>query len=147
MDKYSKSLSNSAEQFFPILILLVIVAFVIYRLPKVEDVKHSPAYLRRRVMNWLPMGLIYAFLYMGRYNLTVGKNEFADLCLMSNSDFGVIFGIGTLVYGFSFLINGPITDRYGGKLAILIGGAGSALMNLLMGLVTFEVISFEAVSL
>ena len=48
------------------------------RLPKV-DVGHSDAYLRRRVMNWLPVGLLYAFLYMGRYNLTVAKGVFEDM--------------------------------------------------------------------
>ena len=35
---------------------------------------HSASYRRRRFLNWFPMGLTYAFLYMGRYNLTVAKN-------------------------------------------------------------------------
>ena len=128
----------------PILILLVVVSLAIARLPKV-DIGHSDAYRRRRVLNWLPLGLTYAFLYMGRYNLTVSKGEFADLGLMDNADFGVIFGIGTVTYGFAFLLNGPLTDRYGGKRAILVGAAGSAVMNLLMGLVSLEVTSGGAV--
>ena len=36
-----------------------------------EDVNHSDEFKRRRVMDWLPLGLTYAFLYMGRYNLKV----------------------------------------------------------------------------
>ncbi|MCB9754037.1 MAG: MFS transporter [Myxococcales bacterium] len=123
---------------WPILLLLLLVAVVLTRLPKIE-LGHSLAYRRRRVINWLPLGLTYAFLYMGRYNLTVSKNEFAELGLMDNADFGVIFGIGTLTYGFAFLLNGPLTDRYGGKRAILVGAGGSAVMNTLMGLVTLEV--------
>ncbi|MCB9758722.1 MAG: MFS transporter [Alphaproteobacteria bacterium] len=124
----------------PILILLLVVAVAIGRLPKVE-LGHSDAYLRRRIFNWLPLGLTYAFLYMGRYNLTVSKNQFSDMGLMSNADFGVIFGIGTLTYGCAFLLNGPLTDRFGGKKAILAGAGGAAIMNLLMGMVTIEVLA------
>ncbi|MCP4871505.1 MAG: MFS transporter [Proteobacteria bacterium] len=131
----------SLEAFLPIGILLAVIAFVISRLPRVEDVTHTDEYRKRRVMNWLPLGLTYAFLYMGRYNLTVSKSEFADLNLMNNADFGTIFGIGTLVYGVAFIINGPITDRKGGKFAILLGAAGAFVANLLMGLVAYEVVS------
>ena len=42
-------------------------------------IAHSPAYRRRRFLNWFPMGLTYAFLYMGRYNLTVSKGAFENL--------------------------------------------------------------------
>ena len=56
----------------PILLLLAVVAFVIYRLPKIE-LGHSPKFRRRRVLNWLPLGLTYSLLYMGRYNLNVSK--------------------------------------------------------------------------
>jgi len=139
--KEPKTLKSSLKDFAPISILLVVIILAIARLPKVDDVDHSKAYRKRRVMNWLPLGLTYAFLYMGRYNLTVSKNEFSDLNLMTNADFGVIFGIGTLVYGVSFLINGPLTDRFGGKKAILVGAGGALLMNLLMGLVSLEVVT------
>ena len=109
------------EQFTPILILLVVVALVIGRLPKVE-LGHTDAFLKRRVLNWLPLGLTYAFLYMGRYNLKVSKFAFESMkdsdggAMMGNADFGMIFGVGTVVYGFSFLINGPLTDKFGGCL-------------------------------
>ncbi len=129
-----------AKEFAPIAILLVVVTFVLSRLPNVEDVDHSAAFKKRRVMNWLPLGLTYAFLYMGRYNLKVSKFAFEEMqagdgtALMSNEGFGVIFMWGTIVYGVSFLINGPLTDRLGGKFSILMGAAGAAVMNLLMGL-------------
>jgi len=84
------------------------------------------------------MGLTYAFLYMGRYNLTVAKNALGDL--MTKEDFGLIFGVGTAVYAVSFLINGPLTDKFGGKKAILVAAFGSGLMNLLMGLFTRDLI-------
>ncbi|MCK5689183.1 MFS transporter, partial [Myxococcota bacterium] len=99
---------------------------------------HSSAFRRRRFFNWFPLGLTYAFLYMGRYNLTVSKNALGDL--MTKEDFGVIFAVGTVVYGFAFLINGPITDKIGGKKAILISTFGSAIANLTMGLYLNSVI-------
>jgi len=124
----------------PIALLLIVVAIVIMRLPKVEGVNHSKAYKLRRVMNWLPLGLTYAFLYMGRYNLKVSKHAFEEMAgadgsaLMANADFATIFGVGTIVYGCAFLINGPLTDRIGGRKAILIGAGGALVANLLMGL-------------
>ena len=56
-------------------------------------------------------------------------------------DFGNIFTVGVWVYGCSFLINGPLTDRYGGKLAILLGAGGSAVANLLMGLCAWSLLN------
>ncbi|MBI4125232.1 MAG: MFS transporter, partial [Deltaproteobacteria bacterium] len=82
------------------------------------------------------MGLAYASLYFGRYNLTVAKSALGDE-IMSKTDFGWIFAIGAWVYGLSFLINGPLTDRVGGRLTMLIGVLGALWMNLLMGLVLY----------
>ncbi len=134
------------EKFAPIAILLVVVAIVIARLPKVEGLDHSDAFRRRRVMNWLPLGLTYAFLYMGRYNIKVSQHAFGDIDfagspLMTNQDFSLIFAAGVWVYGCSFLVNGPLTDRLGGKFSILMGAGGSSVMNLFMGLATWSVLN------
>ncbi|MFH1845840.1 MAG: MFS transporter [bacterium] len=134
------------EKFLPILGLLAVVAFVIARLPKI-DLGHSAAFRTRRVWNWLPLGLTYAFLYMGRYNLKVSKFAFENLdggdgvAMMGNDAFGIIFGVGTVVYGLSFLINGPLTDRLGGRFSILMGAAGAAVANVAMGLVSLSLIN------
>jgi MFS transporter, OPA family, glycerol-3-phosphate transporter len=103
-----------------------------------ELIPHSREYRIRRFLNWFPLGLTYAFLYMARYNLTVSKNAFADL--MSKESFGIIFGVGTVTYAVSFLINGPLTDRVGGKRAMLIGAAGAAIMNIVMGFLTYGIL-------
>ncbi len=125
---------SSLQQALPILILLVVVWFVLSRLPKVE-LGHSDSFKRRRFWNWLPLGLTYAFLYMGRYNLTVSKSAFGDL--MTNADFGTIFGVGTIFYGIGGLVNGPITDKIGGRRAILVAALGAVAANFGMGLVTY----------
>ena len=92
---------------------------------------HSDAFRRRRFLNWFPLGVTYALLYMGRYNLTVAKNSLGEL--MTKEDFGIIFGAGTFVYAFAFLLNGPLVDRMGGRKGMLAGAAGSAVANLAMG--------------
>jgi len=117
---------------------------VVFRLLPKTDVGHSPAYNRRRLMNWLPLGLTYALLYMGRYNLKVSQYAFEEIAgpdgspLMGNAGFGIIFMVGTIVYGVSFLINGPLTDRMGGRFSILLGAGGAMFMNLLMGLASLS---------
>lgn len=106
--------------------------------------QHSSAFKWRRFWNWFPMGLTYAFLYMGRYNLTVSKNALGDL--MTKEDFGIIFAAGTITYAFAFLINGPLTDRIGGKKAILFGALGAGLMNLIMGLTVRNMLLSDGVA-
>jgi MFS transporter, OPA family, glycerol-3-phosphate transporter len=103
------------------------------------EVDHSRKYKTRRALNWLPLGLTYAFLYMGRYNLTVSKIALGSR--MSNEAFGFIFGIGAFVYFLALLINGPLTDRIGGKKAIMIGASGAALANILMGVVMYGILA------
>jgi OPA family glycerol-3-phosphate transporter-like MFS transporter len=99
--------------------------------PLADAPTHAPSFRTRRFWNWFPMGLTYAFLYMGRYNLTVAKNALGDL--MTKEDFGVIFFFGTLTYGVAFLLNGPLTDRIGGKRSLLVAAFGAAVMNAAMG--------------
>ena len=71
--------------------LLLAVAFVLSRLPRVE-LGYSSGYRLRRMWNWLPLGLTYAFLYMARYNLDVAKNA----GLMDKADLGTISAIGMM---------------------------------------------------
>ena len=133
------------SELIPILLLLAVVTIVLVRLPKVKEVEHSDAFRRRRVLNWLPLGLAYSFLYMGRYNLTVSKSVFERITnasgqqLMTSADFATIFGVGTIVYGCAFLLNGPLTDRFGGRKAILVAAGGTAFANTAMAVTTWIV--------
>lgn len=116
------------QEIVPILVLCAIIAVVVAQLPRVE-VGHTPAFRRRRMLNWVPLGLTYAFLYMGRYNLTVLKNVGG----ITQHDFGNIDAWGSLVYGVSFLLNGPLADRIGGRRTILISAGGALAANALIG--------------
>lgn len=104
-----------------------------------NPVEHGRKFLIRRFVNWFPLGMTYAFMYMGRYNLNVAKNSLGSL--MTNEDFGVIFGVGAFIYGISFLINGPLVDKIGGKRGMLIGAIGAALANIALGVLTYLVVT------
>lgn len=117
------------------LILAIIIALYFYNNP----MNHGRRFIMRRFINWFPLGMSYAFLYMGRYNLNVAKNALGSL--MSNADFGIIFAVGTWTYALSFLINGPLVDRIGGKRGILIASLGAAFANILLGVLTYYVVT------
>jgi OPA family glycerol-3-phosphate transporter-like MFS transporter len=104
-----------------------------------NPLKHGSWFMMRRFINWFPLGMTYAFLYMGRYNLTVSKNALGSL--MSNQDFGVIFAIGTWVYGLSFIVNGPLVDKIGGKKGMLIAACGASLANVALGVLTYLMVT------
>lgn len=115
------------QELIPIAILLGVIAAVVARLPAIE-LGHTAAYKRRRFLSWFPLGLTYAFLYMGRYNLSAAAQSIG----LTNEEFGMIGSIGTVTYGVAFILNGPLTDVWGGRRTILIAAAGAAIANLWM---------------
>src|SRR6202012_332102 len=52
---------------------------------------------------------------------------------ISNEQFGMIFGIGAAVYAVSFLLNGPLVAKIGGKRGILVAAFGAAGANAILG--------------
>ena len=118
------------DDLLPIAILIVVIVVVLMRLPKVQ-LGHTAAFRNRRLLNWLPLGLSYSFLYFARYNIKSfqGVEPFG----LSEAEYGTVFGVGSAVYGLAFLLNGPLTDRWGGRATILISTAGAGAANLWMG--------------
>ncbi len=99
----------------------------------------TPEFRRQRVINWMSLGLLYAFFYMTRYNYTAVAPTLADLLGWKNTDLGIFETLMPLVYGLSVVLNGPFADRTGGKKAFLFGAVGVALMNFLFGMASFAV--------
>lgn len=118
-----------------VLFLLAVIAVYFRNNP----LGHSRAFLIRRFVNWFPLGMTYAFLYMARYNLAVSKNALGGL--MTKDDLGNIAAAGTITYALSFVINGPLVDRIGGRRGILISALGSSLANFALGGITFLVLT------
>lgn len=115
----------------PLCLLAVVLAYF-YTNP----IGHGRWFVTRRFINWLPLGMTYAFLCMGRFNLIVAKSALGTL--MTKEDLGIIFAVGTWVYALSFPINGPLIDKkIGGKNGILIAALGAALANVALGVLTW----------
>ena len=95
----------------------------------------------RRVLNWLAVGLLYAFFYTTRYNWTVVSPKIANVLGWGNAQLGVFETMMPIVYAFSVILNGPIADRIGGKKAFLFGAVGVVIMNVLFGMASLAVVT------
>lgn len=123
----------------PLVLVAVCLAVIIWAYFYNNPLRHGPRFMVRRFVNWFPLGMTYAFLYMGRYNLNVSKNALGTL--MTKEDFAIIFAAGTWTYALSFLANGPLVDRkFGGKKGIMIAALGAAFANIVLGVLTYEVV-------
>jgi OPA family glycerol-3-phosphate transporter-like MFS transporter len=74
---------------------------------------------------------------MCRYNLSVANKAISHEFGFSREQMGDIITTALLAYAFGQIINGLITDRIGGKRAMLIGAVGTVLMNILFGVASF----------
>jgi OPA family glycerol-3-phosphate transporter-like MFS transporter len=103
--------------------------------------EHTPAFRHRRAVNWLSLGMLYAFFYATRYNYTAAAPYMADTLGWRNTDLGVFETMMPLVYGLAVVLNGPFADRVGGKKAFLWGAVGVAVMNFVFGLASLAVVA------
>ena len=88
-------------------------------------------------MNWGCLGLLYTSFYMCRYNLSIANKAISEEYGFTRTDMGVIITTSLFAYACGQIINGLLTDRIGGKKAMLIGAAGTIVMNLLFGAASF----------
>lgn len=100
-------------------------------------VKHPPGFRRRRGLNWAFVGLLYTSFYMCRYNLSIANKSISDEFGFTKADMGKIITTALIAYACGQIVNGLLTDRLGGKRAMLIGAAGTIVMNVLFGVASF----------
>ena len=100
-------------------------------------VKHPPGFRARRGLNWAFVGVLYTSFYMCRYNLPIANAAMSKEFGFSKGDMGLIITTAFFAYACGQIINGLLTDRFGGKRAMLIGAAGTIAMNLLFGVASF----------
>jgi MFS transporter, OPA family, glycerol-3-phosphate transporter len=99
--------------------------------------KLPPGFRPRRGLNWGIVGLMYTSYYLCRYNFSLANKSIADEFHFTKSDMSSIISAQLLAYAIGQIINGLLTDRIGGKRAMLIGAAGTVTMNLLFGAASF----------
>ena len=99
--------------------------------------KLPPGYRARRGLNWGVVGLMYTSYYLCRYNLSLSNKAISDEFGFSKAQMGTIISSALLAYACGQIINGLLVDKLGGKRAMLIGAAGTIMMNLLFGAASF----------
>ncbi len=106
-------------------------------MPEPETRPHPPGFRPRRGLNWAFVGLLYTSFYMCRYNLSIANSAISGEFGFSKTDMGKIITTALLAYACGQIINGLLTDRLGGKRAMLIGATGTIVMNVLFGVASF----------
>ena len=98
---------------------------------------HPSGFRLRRGLNWGSLGLLYTSFYMCRYNLSLANKSISDEFGFTHQQIGSIISTALFAYACGQIINGLLTDRIGGKRAMLIGAAGTIVMNVLFGAASF----------
>jgi len=101
-----------------------------------NDTPYSPypdGFRRRRGINWGTIGLMYASYYVCRYSFKFATPGLKEEYGYTNTQLADIWAIWSLAYGTGQLINGLLSDRIGGKKAMLIGAVGTIIVNLIFG--------------
>jgi OPA family glycerol-3-phosphate transporter-like MFS transporter len=96
-----------------------------------------PGYGARRGLNWGVVGLLYTSFYMCRYNISIANKAMSDEFGFTKENMGDILAAFFYAYAFGQVVNGLLTDRLGGKKALLIGAAGTVICNLAFGAASF----------
>src|SRR6185295_10699571 len=91
----------------------------------------------RRGLNWASVGLTYTSFYLCRYNFSYANKAIADEFNFNKSQMSTILMLNFVAYGCGQMLNGLLTDRIGGKRAMLIGAAGTVVVNVLFGAASF----------
>jgi OPA family glycerol-3-phosphate transporter-like MFS transporter len=106
--------------------------------PRAAEPTALPAGFRpRRGLNWATIGLMYTSYYFCRYNFAYANKAISDEFGFTKSDMSTILSVQFVAYGCGQMINGLLTDRIGGKKAMLIGAVGTIAANLLFGVASF----------
>lgn len=100
-------------------------------------IKYPPGFRPRRGLNWISLGLMYASFYVCRYNFRFATPGMVQEFGFSKFQITRILSAWSVAYGIGQLVNGLITDRIGGKKAMLIGAIGTIAINLVYGFTSF----------
>jgi OPA family glycerol-3-phosphate transporter-like MFS transporter len=89
---------------------------------------------------WILAGLTYATYYFGRYNFSAAHPTIAKALHWAPTDYGIITSLALLTYSICVLFHGPVVDKIGSKLSLIIGAVGAGIFNFLFGLMNWAAI-------
>jgi len=100
-------------------------------------ISYPPGFRARRGLNWGILGLMYASYYMCRYNFRFATPGMIEEFGFTKFQITGMLSAWSLAYGTGQLVNGLLTDRIGGRTAMLIGAVGTIVVNLVFGFASF----------
>ena len=100
-------------------------------------IKYPPGFRPRRGLNWFILGLMYSSYYMCRYNFRFATPGMVEEFHFNTFQITSILSAWSVAYGFGQLLNGLLTDRIGGRAAMLIGAFGTISLNFIYGFTSF----------
>jgi len=103
----------------------------------VGKISYPPGFRARRGLNWAILGLMYASYYMCRYNFRFATPGMIEEFGFTKFQITGMLSAWSLAYGTGQLVNGLLTDRIGGRTAMLIGAVGTIVVNLVFGFASF----------
>src|SRR5689334_19864106 len=101
--------------------------------PPFSRMQYPPGFRARRGLNWGFLGLLYTSFYMCRYNFSIANKSISQEFGFTRAEMGIIISTALFSYACGQIINGLLTDRMGGKRAMLIGATGTIIMNVMFG--------------
>ncbi|KAI9989951.1 hypothetical protein PInf_020256 [Phytophthora infestans] len=125
-------------------VVISLLIFTFVSCSVVYDVELSPQgrkllsrrYRWRRLLNWFPMGVVYAAFYMARYNVAAGNvSSVRNQLGFSSVYMGWVLSAGSWAYAVSSPFTGQITDYIGGRKGMILSCVGAALCNLALGVI------------
>src|SRR2546425_1629919 len=100
-------------------------------------IQYPPGFRRRRALNWVILGAMYASYYMCRYNFRFATPGMVEEFGFNKFQITSMLAWWSVAYGFGQLVNGLICDRIGGKASMVIGAVGTICINLIYGFASF----------
>lgn len=98
---------------------------------------YPPGFRQRRGLNWACIGLLYAAYYTCRHNFKFATPGMVEEFGFNKLQITGIISAWAIAYGTGQLVNGLLTDRIGGKAAMLIGAIGTIVINFIFGFASF----------
>jgi MFS transporter, OPA family, glycerol-3-phosphate transporter len=105
--------------------------------PSSLSIRYPKGFRARRGLNWFVLGATYASFYMCRYNFRFATPGMVEEFHFDYGMITLILAWWSVAYGVGQLVNGLLSDRIGGRKSMVIGAAGTILINLVYGFTSF----------
>lgn len=124
-------------QYLDYAVTLVVLILLVIACAPASRFQGRQRFRIRRTRNWFLLGSVYACYYLCRHNLGVANKGICDEFGFTRQQFGWIITASFWAYAVGQCVNGFFADRIGGKRSMLLGAAGTVVLNAVFGAASF----------